>query len=685
MNCVELTGLLLQGRFFPTIVVQLKKLVLNFYDPSGSSGRGASCFDSEIIVREKFSLPLSPYRSSLASFRTNQTICRIDPARCRKPMSPTGSLYLSYTSTGIPSAMVIRESCTSDISPCPAENKFGRMMTGIGRNGGGEVRVGGILVPSMAFPGTAVQLYLANCDVDEMVEQPSEVCEAYARYLRLPELSRLQKTRSWPNWPNEPLVRPAFHSLEMIFRLISSILFDNRDYIDREEWLRRLEALANTQLELISHICEGDHAAPTTKQATSSASGPGWQKSTGSRTTPFRSSQESLLPRMATWKKAQSAVTRLHFAIEGHMLRVPWTLGLGEPNLSGKPILDYDKLCTPLEIYANRQSAQEYPEDHALATAHQILEAWLVVAQGLVKCIEERIGAGDTEGAAKKCWILERVWKLCTSTMDLLQVMDPDDFMRLKQELAVKTSGGSNKEGVATSGAAYCLRSSMMTTVTKACKELRRFLPKIVGVEADPKGGPRLQEAVMELFNSHGQRTRGRLDQSRSYHTGCIHLLQAFQAVEAAIRQFFFTYQQLVIIVMGSGEYKGAIQSENSGADVLQQLYSEPPYFPSVDGARTFLGDFWHQHNIMEERLSMRQAAGRKSSRPSSICSTSSSATDSDEDVACSSTTNTVSNVITESDYQRTQRLMFEEAMKSSPRAYHQQQEAELRDRGIQA
>jgi len=40
----------------------------------------------------------------------------------------------------------------------------------------------------------------------------------------------------------------------------------------------------------------------------------------------------------------------LHFAIEGHMARAPFTLGLGEPNLSGKAVLEYDKICQPLEV-----------------------------------------------------------------------------------------------------------------------------------------------------------------------------------------------------------------------------------------------------------------------------------------------------------------------------------------------
>jgi hypothetical protein len=67
------------------------------------------------------------------------------------------------------------------------------------------------------------------------------------------------------------------------------------------------------------------------------------------------------------------------------------------------------------------------------------MEAWLTVAQGLLQAVEERVIAGDPEGAAKKCWIVERVWKILLATMDLLQVMDPDDFMRLKHELAINT------------------------------------------------------------------------------------------------------------------------------------------------------------------------------------------------------------------------------------------------------
>ncbi|CAM6114663.1 unnamed protein product [Calypogeia fissa] len=455
------------------------------------------------------------------------------------------------------------------------------------------------------FTGPAIQFSLASsCNVDELVQPSSEDCEAYALYLHLPHLSHLRKRRSWPGWSSEPLIRPALHGLELVFRMISSVFCDHRAYIDKGEWLRRLEGLANAQLELISLICEGDSNAPTvTMQQQSAAVSPtpsSSQKATGPKPhNPVKSSRESLLARMATWKMAQGLVTRLHLATEAHMSRVPFTLGLGEPNLSGKPVLEYDKICTPSEVYACLQAAPGSPEDHALATAHQIVECWLVVAQGLVKIVEEKVSNGNSGGAADKCWILERIWKLFTSTMDLLQVMDPDDFMKLKQTLAIKPKPGSSTKPGPSAGhgaVAFCLRSTMLRTVTKACKELRSLVPKVVGVEVDPKGGPRLQEAIMELFNSHGQRTRGYPYDRPNYahQSGTIHLLQAFQAIEVAIRQFYFSYRLLVITIMGSGEYTGAIQSEISGADVLQELYSEPPYFPSIDGARTFLGDFWH-------------------------------------------------------------------------------------------
>jgi hypothetical protein len=148
----------------------------------------------------------------------------------------------------------------------------------------------------------------------------------------------------------------------------------------------------------------------------------------------------------------------------------------------------------------------------------------------------------------------------------------------------------------------------MLREVTRACKELRHLVPKAVGVEADPKGGPRLQEAIMELFHTHGNMETS----SGPSHSSVIHLLQSFQAVEVSVRQFYFSYQQLVIAVMGSGEFKGAVQTEISAAEALSQLYFEPPYFPSLDGAKTFLGNYWHHNPDLEEGAIMRELVEAK-------------------------------------------------------------------------
>lgn len=460
---------------------------------------------------------------------------------------------------------------------------------------------------------------LSNCDIEALVQPSPEQVEAYELYLHLPELTRLWRTKLYPRWENEIIVRPALHSLELVFRVISAVLCDTRPYIDRDEWLRRLESLANLQLEIISCIVEGDEEAPTSKLSNSCSyvgtESVVWHKS-GSRPLVSRLSKESLLPRLAAWRTAHNVSILLHFAIEGHMARAPFTLGLGEPNLSGKPVLEYDKVCTPLEVYGCRQSMPGHPEDHTLSTVHQIMEAWLEVASGLLQNVEKTVKEGNFESAAKSCRIVERVWKLLISTMDLLQIMDPDDFMRLKEELAI-SQGGTAISTEHIGGGAYCLRSSRLRHVTKDCKELRHLVPKVVGVEADPKGGPRLQEAVMDLLHSHGLRTHAAPLYKRpsGYHSSTIHLLQAFQAVEAAVRQFYFSYQQLVIAVMGSGEYKATAQTEISAADALAQIYFEPPYFPSLDGAKTFLGSYWHNNPELEEGAIMRQLMVEKTSR----------------------------------------------------------------------
>ena len=123
----------------------------------------------------------------------------------------------------------------------------------------------------------------------------------------------------------------------------------------------------------------------------------------------------------------------------------------------------------------------------------------------------------------------------------------------------------------------------------KASKDLRWLVPTVLGVEVDPKGGPRVQEAAMRLF-----RRRGAGEEAK------VHLLQGFQAVEAAVKRFFFAYRQLVAAVMGNLEASGnrlVGLPPSCSADALAQVFLEPPYFPSLDAAKTFVGDFW-QHEL---------------------------------------------------------------------------------------
>lgn len=160
-------------------------------------------------------------------------------------------------------------------------------------------------------------------------------------------------------------------------------------------------------------------------------------------------------------------------------------------------------------------------------------------------------------------------------------LISSDDFLRLKHQLEISS--------ISTRAGTYCLRSAPLRDLTNACKELRHLVPKVMGVEADPKGGPRLQEALMHLFHSRGLPSHST---SGAYHAATIHVLLAFQAIKATVKRFFFSYRQLVVAAMGSIEMKGP--SYLGACDTLCQIYFEPPYFPSVDGAKAFLGYYWH-------------------------------------------------------------------------------------------
>lgn len=464
--------------------------------------------------------------------------------------------------------------------------------------------------------------------------QPSDSeCKAYELYTHLSELSSMWKTRLWPGWSNEEILRPALQGLELNFRMISSVLCDSRHYCNRAEWLRRLEVLVKLQLEIISSIVDGDLHAPVTKPSVSAgvlALNDGqevWQRM-GTRPLVSKSSRESLLPRLACWNKAEEVVASIHLAIECFFLRAPFTLGLGERNLSGKPVLDYDKICKPAQLYDCKQPIKDHPEDHMLSTVHQIAECWAFVTNGLVKRLEILLHQGDLEEATKKSWVVERVWNLISSTMDLLALIDPDDLMKLRHGLDMNTNFRTSADHSQRtySSVVYCLRSNLLRTATRACKDLRHLVPMIVGVEADPKGGPRLQEAIMELFRTHALPVEASEATKKfgSNQANAVHVLQAFQAIEMATRKFYFAYQQLVISMMGSGGFKGSYQTEISASDALAQIYSEPPYFPSVDGAKTFLGNYWHYHHTVEQGSIIKELAQR-ASKSSSLCSSMSS------------------------------------------------------------
>ncbi|CAL9754345.1 unnamed protein product [Musa acuminata subsp. burmannicoides] len=416
---------------------------------------------------------------------------------------------------------------------------------------------------------------------------------AYENYLRLPELAKLWSSNDFPRWTNESILKPALQGLEITFRFVSLALSDPRPYANHREWKRRLESLAARQVEIIATLCEEEGRAGGGAPIADLSSCQGllsrgkssqevW-KVPGTSSVVSRTSEASLLPRLATWEKSEDVASKILFQIESQMHRCQFTLGLGEPNLTGKPTLEYDLVVRPSDLHALKRSPGSSKdlhnhEDQALCTIQQILESWLFAARELLARVDQRMDDKDWAQAANDCWLLERVWKLLSDVEDLHLLMDPDDFLRLKSQLAIKATSGSE---------AFCFRSAALLQVTNSCKDLKRRVPWILGVEADPNGGPRVQDAAMRLFHS---RRRGEGD-----NPGKIDLLQALQAVEVALKTFFFAYRHLVATVMGSLEASGnrAVYTPSEALDPLSQVFLEPPYYPSLDAAKTFLGDFW--------------------------------------------------------------------------------------------
>nr|XP_043632182.1 nematode resistance protein-like HSPRO2 [Erigeron canadensis] len=428
-----------------------------------------------------------------------------------------------------------------------------------------------------------------NVSVVSPSPAPESDCSAYENYIRLPEMTELWNRNEFLDWKNEVVLKPALHALEFTFRFVSVVLSDPRPYTNQKEWKRRLESLATTQIELISMFCEddneiekvplvdiGQNGGVLTREGSSAEI---WKLSEREETNVLvtQISEESLLPRLATWRKSEDVADKIMYTIECHMRRCPYTLGLGEPNLNGKPSLNFDAVCKPAELH----SLTKTPPDHAnvnnyenktLFATHQILESWIRVGHELLKRVELEIDSNQFEKASNDIYIMEKIWKLLTEIQDLHLLMDPDDFLKLKHQLDIKTTSASEP---------LCFRSIALVEITKRSKNLRHKVPYILDVEVDPMGGPRVQEAAMKLYN-------------KKHDVAKIHLLQGLQAVEGAVKKFYYSYKQLLVMVMGSVEAKGGLGVVNVDSnDSLAPIFLEPTYFPSLDGAKTFLGDYW--------------------------------------------------------------------------------------------
>lgn len=421
---------------------------------------------------------------------------------------------------------------------------------------------------------------------------PSPACSAYEHYLRLPELRKLWISKEFPNWKSESILKPALQALEITFRLVSMVESDPRPYANRREWKRRLESLTTSQIELIAMLCvdgeeDGnergmapifDLSSSTGVLARNGSSAEVWKLS-GETTVVSRTSETSLLPCLATWQKSEDTARKILYTIECEMLMCPYTLGLGEPNLSGKPNLDYDTICKPSELHSLKNNPYNNKidnyENQIVFTANQILESWIFASKELLQRVADRIDGKDFEKAANDCYLIERVWKLLADIEDLHVLMDPDDFLRLKKLLKIQSMNDSD---------ALCFRSKGLVELTRQCKELRHKVPFVLGVEVDPKGGPRIQEAAMKLY-------------SEKIEFEKIHLLQALQSIESALKRFYYAYKQVLVVMMGSLEANAnrIVVSPNS-CDSLTQIFLEPTHFPSLDAAKTFLGNIFLNH-----------------------------------------------------------------------------------------
>ena len=104
-------------------------------------------------------------------------------------------------------------------------------------------------------------------------------------------------------------------------------------------------------------------------------------------------------------------------------------------------------------------------------------------------------------------------------------------FLRLKNQLDIKTTAETES------------LSKALIEITKISKDLKHKVPYILDVEVDPMGGPRIQEAAMKLYR-------------KKHSAEMIHLLEGLQSIEVAVKKFYYSYKQLLVVAMGSVEAK---------------------------------------------------------------------------------------------------------------------------------
>jgi hypothetical protein len=295
------------------------------------------------------------------------------------------------------------------------------------------------------------------------------ICTAYDNYLRLPHLKAHWANTTFPNWANEPIIKPALTALEITFRFITTILSDPRTYINKREWARRAESLAKAQIHLIAILSEEEEQNSNTR-----GKAPVNDVSNINQNDFRCYSEQSLLPKLATWQQSKQIAQRIFATVESEMMTCSYTLGLGEPNFNGKSILRYDDVCRPSLIH----SLETTPFDHVtnyenrnLHAMHQIFESWTRAARVLMERVNEDIENRAFEKAASELYAVERIWKLLTEIEDLHMMMDPEDFLKLKKNLGMR----SWNETVP-----FCFRSTELVTITKMCRDLTQKVPEIL-------------------------------------------------------------------------------------------------------------------------------------------------------------------------------------------------------------